>query len=381
MTLTRTSVRPPRVAHILGILDRGGAETVCLDLCRAIPPGEVEQSFVTLGSRPGSLEPDFRAAGATVHPCPLSPVGSLVPRLWQTFRALRPDVVVSHVGLTSAAMLLVARLAGVPVRVARIQSEGDGRSDTPARRAWRAFMRRLLRRCATDVLGVTGAALAFTHPPAGDRRYRVLFNSVDPGRVAGWDRAAARRRWAIPDDVAVLAQIGRAHPVKNRPFTVEVFRALRASSPGARLVIAGPGGVGDLVAAHPGIADDPDVELAHETDEIASVLAAADVVLLPSLWEGLPGVVLEALAAGTPVLASDLPCLREVAAHVDGLTLLPLADGADRWAHRAAALAHPDPAVRDGIRRRFATSPFLLNHAAREWRSLWGADADRSSPS
>jgi len=359
------------VTHVIGSLDRGGAETVSLDICRSVPPHEVEQTFVTLAGREGGLAGQFRAAGALVRQCPLSPVLTFAPRLWRCLRSTRPDVVVAHVSLVSAVVLLVAMVARVPVRVARMWSESDGRPDSLPWRVRRALLRRLLRRTATDVVGVTAAALRLAGPPEGDRRYRVLYNSVATDRVDGWDRRAARRRWGLPTDACVLVHIGRAAAVKNRPFLVETHRVVRERWPQTRLLVVGPGGTDDLTSAHPEIVDDPSVLLAGETEEIASVLAAADVLLLPSRWEGLPGVVLEALAAGVPVVANDLPCLRELTAHLSGLTLLPLSAGAAGWADAVLRQARASTARRDEIRRRLRSSPFLLDHAVREWRALW----------
>jgi glycosyltransferase involved in cell wall biosynthesis len=361
------------VAHVIGTLNRGGAETVCLDLCRAITPTEVEQTFITMGRQEGSLADEFRAQGALVRPCRLAPIGSFVPRMLWCLRSMRPDVVVSHVSLASGMVLLLARAAGVPRRVSRLWSEGDGRPDTRPRRMQRALMRWLLRHTATDVVGVSAAALRFADPPDGDARYRVLYNSVDGSRVGGWDRAAARQRWNLPADACVVLHIGRAVPEKNRPFVIEVHRILRQLRPGTRLLAVGPGGIDDLVSAYPAIADDPLITLAGETDEIASALAAADVLLLPSRREGFPGVVLEALAAGIPVLASDLPCLREISTHLSGLSLLAIEDGPRRWAQTAMELARTDAAGRHQISQSLRSSPFLLEQMVQEWRTLWRA--------
>lgn len=362
-----------RVLHVIGCLDRGGAETVSLDLCRAVAPTDVEQTFVTVNGFEGSLAGQFRAAGAHVTQCPFDPRRSFAARLWRLLRATRPDVVVSHVSLSSGPILLLARAAGVPVRVARVWSAGDGRRDTRARRARRALFRRLLRHGATDVVAVTAAALRFARPPRADPRYRVLYNSVDPTRLAGADRVTARRRWGLPDEATVLVHLGRAAPEKNRPFLVEVHRAAHLRRPGTRLLVAGAGGTADLTGAHPEVVDDPTVVLAGEVADIAPVLAAADVLLLPSLREGLPGVVLEALAAGVPVVASDLPCVREVADQVPGVLPLPLSAGPGRWAECALTQADTSPAHRAGIIRGLRASPFLLDRSVRAWRELWRA--------
>ncbi|WP_159079250.1 MULTISPECIES: glycosyltransferase [unclassified Plantactinospora] len=360
-----------RVAHVVGSLDRGGAETVSLDICRAVPADEFAQTFVTLGGTEGSLAHLFRVAGAQVRQCPLRPARLFLPRLWHCLRTLRPDVVVAHVSLSSAVVLGVARVLGVPVRVARMWSEGDGRADRPGRRLRRAGLRLLLRQVSTDVVGVTEAALAFAGPRPGDRRYRVLYNSVDVARLAGADRAAARRRWGIAPETPVLLHLGRAAEAKNRPYLVELLRAARRIRPDSTLLLAGPGGVVDLTSVYPEFPEEPGIVLAGEVDEVTEVLAAADVFVLPSRREGLPGVVLEALALGLPVLASDLACLREVGAQVEGVTLLPLAAGPERWARVALDLAETSATQRHRIRRSLLGSPFVLPRAVAEWTRMW----------
>ncbi|EEP74387.1 glycosyl transferase [Micromonospora sp. ATCC 39149] len=370
----RESAPAVRVLHVVGRLDRGGIETASLDICRTVPPEQAHQTFVTLDDSEGSLAPAYRAAGAAVLRCPVRPLALLPLRIWRCLRATRPDVVVSHISLFSAVVLAAARVNRVPVRIARIWSEGDSKPASLRRRLLRGLCRAVLAHAATDVLGVTAAALDFAGPRPNDRRYRVLYNGVDTARTDGWDRADARRRWNLPDDVPVLGYLGRADPVKNRPFLVEVHRAARARRPGTRLLVAGPLGTGDLTTAHPGVDRDPHVVLAGEVEEIGSVLHAADVLLLPSIREGLPGVVLEALAVGVPVVANDLRCLRELSTLVTGLTLVPLSAGPQVWARAALEQAGMADAQRAELARVLRDSPLTLHHVARQWCRLWRVD-------
>lgn len=345
------------VVHVLGSLDRGGAESRALELCQRIPASEVRQRFLLLGDREGRLAARFVAAGATVSRCPLRPRHTFPVRLWRWLRAARPDVVTSHVSLASGLVLTTAALAGVPVRIARMHSDGDGHP-ADARRLRRAVLRVALRRSATAVLGVTSSALGFAAPPQEDGRYRVIPNGVDVARFGRRDDV----------DHPVLVHLGRAAPEKNRAFLLSVHAEACRAVPETELVLAGPGGYGDL----PGTERlKPSVRLLGEIDNVHDVLAGAGVLLLPSHREGLPGAVLEALAAGVPVLAADLPGIRELAGELTGITVLPLVAGPRFWAETALRLAGTPLTERAEIRAIVAGSRFAIEASVDAWRRVW----------
>ncbi|MFD2417332.1 glycosyltransferase [Amycolatopsis pigmentata] len=353
------------VVNVMGTLDRGGVETVALELCELIPPSEMRQVFVVTGDSEGRLAPRFRAAGAVVHRCQVRPKPLFPFRWWGYLRRVRPDVVVSHISVVSGLVLLVAALAGVRVRIARMSSEGDGRPDTLPRRAQRALLRGFLRVSATDVLGVTAASVAFAGATGRDPRYRVLPNGVDVARFA-----RARELREPRTRGTSLVHIGRAAPEKNRGFLLRVLAEAKRLDSSVTLTAVGPGENTDLEAVDREVASDPSVRLIGEHDQVERILADADVLLLPSLREGLPTVVLEALAAGVPVLCSDLPGLCDLAMEVEGLTLLPLDEGPAVWARTALQLAGLPEAARDRIAESLAASRFTLTGAARAWRTV-----------
>jgi glycosyltransferase involved in cell wall biosynthesis len=357
--------RPVRVVHVFGSLNRGGAESVALDLCRSVPASEFEQHFWLLGSEKGALADLFAQAGAIVSMCSLRPVTTWVPRLWWRLRTLRPDAVVAHVSVVSGLILLVSRLAGVEIRIAHMHSDGDARGNNLARRAFRAGLRWLIKHHATDVVGVTGGSIEFA---GGDPRYRVLPNGIDFARYAG----VRVRRADEASAPAVLMHIGRAAPEKNRAFLLPVHDAANEIAPGTTLVLVGPGGSDDLgpeATARPGL------ELAGETREVEKFLARADALLLPSHWEGLPGVVLQALAAGVPVVANDLPSTRDIAAKYPGLTVLSTDAGPEVWAVEALRAAALPQQQRRSISEAMCASEYQLDRYAQEWRALWTSRA------
>jgi glycosyltransferase involved in cell wall biosynthesis len=293
-----------RLVHVLGSLDVGGAELRLLDLCRELRGEGAEQVFLTLAGRRGAVADRFEALGARIAQCPLRPHATFPLRLLRTLRRLEPDAVVSHVSLVSGLVLTLARLAGVPTRIAWFRSDGDGRPDSLPRRAMRTALRLLLRQNATAVVAVNPVALRFGL--ADPMRWRrgvatVIPNGVDTSRFAPrGERTAARDQLGLAQDALVLLHVGRASPEKNRPFLIDVLTALRACGVPAVLVLVGPGGASDVTAVHPDAQTDPAVLFAGARDDVPALLAAADVLLLPSTREGMPGALLEALSSGVP---------------------------------------------------------------------------------
>jgi glycosyltransferase involved in cell wall biosynthesis len=161
-------------------------------------------------------------------------------------------------------------------------------------------------------------------PRFGRRRipaeFCVIPNGVDPGdfeHLTG--QTAFRERYQLGDALMCL-YMGRLHPRKGVDVLVRAFK--QANAPGARLVIAGPD-EGLLATLQPML--DECISLTGYLDgqDRLAAFAAADMLALPAAGEGLPMVVLEAMAAGLPVIISPGCHLPEVAAHNAGLEVEP----------------------------------------------------------
>ncbi|TMM36433.1 MAG: glycosyltransferase family 4 protein [Actinobacteria bacterium] len=153
-------------------------------------------------------------------------------------------------------------------------------------------------------------------------RYTVVRNGVDLDRFrpAGDDvRAAARRQLDIRQTAPVAVCVGRVTRQKGQDVLVPAWRLVRDRCPDAELVLVGDG---DLLPALRDTAP-PGVRFAGAATDVRPWLAAADLVVLPSRWEGLPLTALEALATGRPVVASAVPGLVEVVAPGTGALVPP----------------------------------------------------------
>ena len=358
--------RPNRVLHVFGSLQRGGAEMRTLEVLRRLDRERFAFGVVALSGTRGDLEPIAEADGVAVEVCALG--RGFGRRFTQLLRRLDVDVLHSHVHYASGYLLWLASRAGVRRRIAHFRNTSDGQGNSLRRRVQRAVMRRLIDRYATDILAVSEGTMieAWHRDWALDPRCRVIFNGLDTSRFEGVVAPdAVRREFGWRDDAQVFINVASFQPAKNQIRVVEVFQAIAERNPGARLLFVGREVNGYQAAVRDAVerlslADK--VVFAGERADVPRLLKAADVLVFPSLWEGLPGAVLESCAAGLPVVASDIPGVLEIGRYFPTVQALPLSHSNAVWAdHAFAAAARP----RD--RRHapaFEQTPFAIGRAA-----------------
>jgi glycosyltransferase involved in cell wall biosynthesis len=370
---------PLRVLHVLGGMNPGGVEMRLLELMRRLCPQEFRVDICALSGREGLLDGDVRARGGAVFPLALD--AHFPRRFVRLLRRNRYRVVHSHVLYASGVVLALAAYAGVPVRIAHFRATEDGCRPTIARWARRAVLQALIDRCATDIVGCGEGAMDAVWRPGwrDDDRCRIIYNAVDPARFsAPVDRTSTRREIGVPGDARLFIHVGRDDVLKNQRRVTAIFARLRQLDPGAWLVLAGPGTTdpaGETARAIAQLRDPRHIVALGARHDVPRLLKAADALLLPSLSEGLPGIVLEARASGLPVLASDLPGVREIASRLPGVRYLPLSAGDGEWAGAAVALARdhgPETAAHQALRN----SVFHVDCAVDAHRRLWNRRVD-----
>lgn len=243
------------------------------------------------------------------------------------------DVIHAH----SSKAGVLARLAAVGCGAARIYTPHAMRTMDPTLNpilhlSCRITEVALARMCSDSVIAVSSSErnhiLSQGVPP---KKTCVVVNGVP--RLPAADRQAIRRSLGIAENDFCVGFIGRLVVQKAPERFIDAFAALARSVPNARGVIVGSGPLQESVrraAENAGIFD----KIAWITDQAGqAVLPAFDVLLLPSLYEGMPYVLLEALAAGVPIIATDVGGAEE--AIEDGLTgfILPQNAAKDLEAH------------------------------------------------
>ena len=365
--------------HFFRRMDRGGAELRTVDILRRIDRERYRLDFCTHSAVPGDLDDEIRSLGSEVYPCPLGP--SFHFRFPALLLKHNFDVVHAHTFYFSGYILKLAARAKAPVRIAHFRTSSDGRGNGWRRRLQRAWMKRRIDRYATHILAVSKSVLdaAWTGP-----RGRVVYSGLDVSRFQNDGRRGdLLQTLGIPGDCKVCLHVGNMTPAKNHPRLISVFDRLADRAPDARLILIGRGDnalegvIRDKITR---LGLDGKVHLLGSRSDVPAWMNAADILLFPSLREGLPGAVLEACAAGTPVLASDLPGIREIKKHFNHVRTLPLSEPDDCWASEAESIlrASACDASRESARKAFVRSPFSLDACIEAHCSVWDSNGNKA---
>lgn len=290
------------ICHVVLSLEPGGLENGVVNVVNGLNTTEFRSSVCCVrrgGEFAARIRPSIPIVtmGLQSGKDPLT-----VLNMARFFRRSRIDIVHTRNVTTFFYGLVAARLAGIP---AVVHSE-HGRT-FPVRPRSAMAQRFMLR--ATDAAFAVSAQLRadLARELKVDRdRFEVIHNGVD---VAAFCAAGAN---APPSRALRIGSVGRLVAVKNYPLLLQAFARLPAVL-GCELVLVGDGperGALSKLATELGIADR--VEFAGHRDDVAQLLRAMDIFVLPSLSEGMSNTLLEALAAGLPVVASDVGGNREI---------------------------------------------------------------------
>ena len=334
---------PKRVLHVLGAMNRGGAETALMNAYRAIDRTQVQFDFAVHTSRPGHYDDEIRGLGGRI--LPLSEPAEAGWRKYgheftRVLDELGPFTAVhSHVHWFSGFVLRLARKRGVRVRISHSHSTRDGNADSLNRRLYRMVMGTLIRRHATHLVGCSREAseALFNGRCWSDRRVRVLPHALCLPDYAPAAGAPLREELRLAHGTPLVGHVGSFSAPKNHDFLVEVFASIRSLAPEAHFVLAGDGPLRPQIEAairDRGLADR--VHVLGVRSDIPRILASLDLMVFPSLWEGLPVVLVEAQAAGLPCLVAD-SVTSEVDVHLGLIEFLSLTRGPQEWAQAAVA--------------------------------------------
>lgn len=334
------SERQLRIAHVLAGMDRGGVETWLMHVLRTIDRSRFHMDFIVHTDKNCAYDDEIRSLGCRILPC-LAPdrPWSYALKLNNILRkAGAYDVVHSHVHHFTGFVLAIASHAGVPVRIAH--SHNDTRlaesNANVLRAGYLRVMKFLINRYATAGLAASGPAAIslYGQGQKADPRWAILYYGIDLTTFgAPVDRACARSGLGLPPDAFVVGHVGRFVRQKNHHFLLHIALEVTKRDPKAYFLLIGEGQLRreiEAKAATLGLARRI-IFTGARPDATSVMRTVMDAFLFPSLFEGLGIVLLEAQAAGLPIVTSTaVPDEADVIKSL--IRRLPLSSSPQTWA-------------------------------------------------
>ena len=322
--MTDDSLQPDAtltVLHILGPLRRSGAEMMLLQVLDQLRDREIRTIVVSMdGSSESEVADEFKQRGADVLQFSSVSEPRMVSDLMRLLRSTRPDCV--HVHAERASLLTMCLPALMRIRVVRTVHSAFGfRGSLRTRKQIERQIARLarVRFVAVSPSVQTNEQERFSNPCQlilnwfDERRYRPPSDEM---------RQRARRLLDIDPHVPVIATVGNCSKVKNHALLITAMAGMTEQQRPLLLHVGDDGGLGSERELATELSVDRSIRFLGSVADVATVLHAADLFVMPSRYEGLGVAAVEALATGLHVVATDVPGLRDLPKYTSGVTLV-----------------------------------------------------------
>lgn len=338
--------KPLRVAQILGKMNGGGVEQVVMNYYRNIDRTRVQFDFFAFMNSKHIPAEEIKSMGGGLYLlCGFKMPFRYVKTLTRLLKENKYDIVHCHLSTLSFLPLFAAKRAGVPVRIIHNHSTSGGAREF-LRNIAKALLKPIAACFATERFACSqlAARWMFGSKPicsiddqnAPKNAVRILHNAVDTKQYAfdSAKRTKLRGEFKVPSNALLFVHIGRFCPQKNQHFLIDVFTEIVKQHKNSRLIMVGEGKDMEVIQARiirAGLLSN--ALFAGQRADADAFYSAADCFLLPSNYEGLPVVGVEAQAAGLYSIFSDR--ITKEAKLTDSVQFLSLKTSAQDWAFAA----------------------------------------------
>lgn len=296
------------VLQVVNAADRGGAETMAMNLYRNINRNEIQFGFTNHSGRKAAYDDEIEALGGEIFKLPKFKgynYGAYV-KAWRQLLREHPEYKIIHIHNYNIAGIVsrIAREEGVLVRITHSHST---RLNLPwLKKCVFHLLHSSMMKNSTDFFscGVNAGRFMF-----GKHNFTVVSNGLDTSRFLFNPkvRESLRQQLGVDEFTKVYGHVGSFRTPKNHTFLINIFKEIHRIDSSARLVLIGSGELLDAIhnqTKQLGLEDS--VIFLGQQSNVNQWLSALDVFIMPSLWEGLPVSVVEAQCAGLPCVISDV---------------------------------------------------------------------------
>ena len=301
---------PLRILHVVTIMNRAGLETMLMNYYRAIDRSKIQFDFLVHRDDKGDYDDEIKSLGGRIYHLPsISFVHSVnYSKKAYDFFINHPEysIVHSHLDSLSALPLAAAKKANVSTRIAHSHTSNF---DSDLKKPIRNMTKHLIPMYATDFFGCSDEAMDFMFGKRAAKDGIVINNAIDTSKFTFNKkiRKKIRKEFSLSDSNFVVGHVGRFNYPKNHEFIISIFNELLKQEPSAKLMLVGDGE--NRATIEKQISDlgiSKSVILTGVRNDIHDIMQAMDVFVMPSRYEGLPVVSIEAQASGLPCVFSDV---------------------------------------------------------------------------
>ena len=297
-----------RILHITGGMNRAGAETMIMNLYREIDKSKYQFDFIYFTNEPCDYDDEIIKLGGRIHRLTSS---NFITRFFDLKKLLIKHpvyrVVHSHTLFSSAFHIWAAALARVPHRIVHSHNTSSFSKSKFVSVFYHYMARKMIKKYATNFIACGKAASQFLF----QNQQEVLFlpNAIDTNKFASigeTQKDYINSKFQVEDDCLKIIQVGRLQVVKNPFYSIEVAKVLKERGVNFKLFFVGQGDLKEeleQVIKVNSLANE--IVLLGVRSDIPALMAGSDILLMPSLHEGFPVVLVEAQSVGLPALISD----------------------------------------------------------------------------
>lgn len=296
---------PIRILHVVQRMEAGGTQAFLMNLYRNIDRNKVQFDFLVEYMDKEFYDDEISSLGGKIYYTDFRKKLNVIKFQKEIAQILddHPEYKVVHIHATAIGRIVVDVLKkkNVPVIIAHTHNNG-------AVMDWKylpkILLRKLYQKGPTDFFACSEEAGRYTF---GKKEFRVIHNSIDTKKFLRNEsvRKVVREELGFTDDEFIVGNVGRLHEQKNQSFLIDLFSKLVETKKNSKLLIVGKGPLEDELKRKVNDLklDDKVLFLGNRSD-MDRIYQAMDVFVLPSLFEGLGIVAIEAQAAGLPVISS-----------------------------------------------------------------------------
>jgi len=299
-----------RILHSVSNMDRAGIETMLMNYYRHLDREKVQFDFLCNKTKPGAYDAEIEKMGGKIYHTPgLNPIKYFkYLKYMKALFAKHPEyrIVEAHNGAFGVYALHAAKVNHIPIRI----FHAHGASIT---KDWKLLLKKVCMRFLPSNMnqhftcGIAAAECYFGKEIVEHGDYHFIPNAIEVERFAYNEvtRTRMREQYHLQDK-HVIGHVGRFMTQKNHVFLLEVFATVKKLDPNAYLVLLGDGELMDgMKQKARELAVEDSVLFVGNVGNANEWYQAFDVFVLPSIWEGLPVVGVEAQAAGLPCVFAD----------------------------------------------------------------------------